>query len=97
MENKRWSFTEIRRWRWSWTHRIGRDGDGAGSGDGDGDGADVLLYVRTDGGLVGVRWWWWSWVAVDGVEGGRDLGGKWVWGENGEMGIGILKSFSRWF
>jgi hypothetical protein len=46
---------------------------------------------------VGVRRWWWSWVAVDGVEGGRDLGGKWVWGENCEMGIGILKLFSRWF
>jgi hypothetical protein len=90
MENERWSFTEIRRWRWSWTHRIGRDGDGdgdgAGDGDGDGDGADVLLYVCTSGGLVGVRRWWWSWVEVDGW-------GKWVWGENGEMGI--LKSFSH--
>jgi hypothetical protein len=64
---------------------------------------EMLLYVRIDGGLVGVRRWSWSWVAVDGLreemergrEGGRDLGGKWVWGENDEMGI--LKSFSRLF
>jgi hypothetical protein len=23
--------------------------------------SEMLLYVRTGGGLVGVRRWWWSW------------------------------------